>query len=192
MLYHPKKQGFTLLELTVAMSISGVLFVLTIAWINETMKFSRRMDAHQRQHRQLTRLTWDLRNEVRMSHSMSVEDDTRLILQQSNGQQASYSIRGTTLLVEKQIDSTTTRERYTLDTNSRIHWDTTAMPETIGLIVQRTPYLTNDQNQDAKVSTTHSEAFPQKDWPVDVHIYARIQRWPIEYASTISNGGHTK
>ena len=131
------RPGFTLMEIMAVMSVGGLMMLLAIAWIGETTKFASRMRSHQRQHDQLTRLGWHLRTDVRLSQSMTIEDDERLVLRGGDGQQIVYSISGTTIEMEKSGGSQVSREKFSLATGSMIAWDTSGMPDSIGLIVSR-------------------------------------------------------
>lgn len=185
------KSGFTLIELMVVLTVTSVFLLLAISWISETMNFSSRMKTHQRQHSQLTRLGWNLRTDVRMSQSMTIEDDTRLVLIRRNGQRVVYTISGATLEVEKSTGSQTHRDRFPLASNSRARWDTSGMPESIGLIVSRSgnPVTGSTKNQDDAINRETATAVDPETLPIDVHIFVRINRWPVEYASDNMNRG---
>ena len=185
------RPGFTLLELMVAISVSGAIMLLAIAWIGETAKFASRMSSHQRQHDQLTRLGWQLRTDVRKSQSMTIEDDQRLVLQQGDGQRIVYSISGTTVEMEKSGGTQASRESFPLANGSQIAWDTSGMPDSIGLIVSRScngEIVSNKRPDRAgsgiqkNINNNEPEAAP-----VDIHIFAHVNRWPIKYLSENQN-----
>ena len=173
---HKHQFGFTLIELLVVLSVTGVLMLLTVAWIHETMNFSSRIENHRRQHTQLNRLSWELRADVRMSQTMAIEDDIRLVLKQRDGHQIVYEISGTTIKVRKVFGSQVRREKYTLATNSLIQWDTSGLPESIGLVVTRF------HGSPSKSSSNLVDDADQKSHPIDIHIFAQINRRPVGYA----------
>lgn len=166
---HSNKAGFTLIEMVAVISVGGVIMVLAIAWIGETTKFASRIRSHQEQHDQLTRLGWHLRTDVRHSRSMTIEDDGRLVLRQGDDQQTVYSISGTTVEMEKSGGTQTSRERFSLATGSVIAWDDRGMPDSIGLIVARSPDGRLAVKEDpADVGSKNQKS--SEETPIDIHI----------------------
>ncbi len=187
------RRGFTLIEILAVISVGGLLMLLAVAWIGETTKFASRMRSHQHQHDQLTRLGWQLRTDVRLSQSMTVEDNKRLVLHGGDGQQIVYEISGTTIEMEKSGGAHVGRERFALATGSLIEWDTSGLPDFIGVVVTR--------NRDGMMATRATPAdagfgneksnntSPTGTLPVDVHIFASVNRWPLKYSTANMNRG---
>ena len=187
------RAGFTLVELVAVISIGSVIMLLAIAWIGETIKFASRTVSHRRQHQQLTRLGWNLRTNVRMSQSMTIENDRRLVLQGADGNRISYSISGSTIEMENSGGTQVSRENYRLAAGSRIQWDTSGMPHSIGLIVSRTPHgstaLTTAPNVAGSNNRNTNNAVEPETIPIDVHIFAHANRWDVQYAAENTGGG---
>ncbi len=187
-----KRAGFTLFELLAVMSIGSVLMLLAVAWIGETIKFTSRTNNHRRQHQQLTRLGWNLRTDVRLSQSMAIDNERRLVLQGNDGHRIFYSISGTTIEMEKSGGSQVSRERYRLAAGSLIEWDISGMPDSIGLIVSRSPYGTTAKAEpDMSGSNNRNINNPvePKTIPIDIHIFAHANRWEIQYSTENTDGG---
>ena len=187
------RPGFTLIEMMAVISVGGLIMLLAVAWIGETTRFASLMRSHQRQHDQLTRLGWHLRSDVRLSQSMTIEDDDRLVLRGGDGQQIVYSISDTTIEMKKTGGVQVSFERFPLATGSLIAWDTSRMPDSIGLIVSRNrdgqlavkerPTVTSSVNAKT-INAAESETLP-----IDVHIFAHVNRWPIKSSNENANRG---
>lgn len=188
-----KRNGFTLIELLAVISIGSFLMLLTIAWIGETLGFASRTTSNQRQHQQLTRLGWNFRSDVHLSQSMTMENDKRLVLQRADGHRISYSISGTTIEMENFGGSQVSRESYRLAAGSRIDWDTSGMPDSIGLIVSRTPPGMTPSNAESKVAGANNQNANQPDepeaTPIDIHLYAHANRWHVAKPAEQQDGG---
>ena len=96
-----KCQGYSLIELMMVISVATVIMGVNVGWIHQTMKFASSMKQRQRHHQNLTRLAWELRDDVWQSDSMKVNGDSELLLDWNDGTQVSYKISNTSLVVEK-------------------------------------------------------------------------------------------
>lgn len=197
-----RKSGFTLIELLVVISISTVMLSLVTIWIGQTLRFSTLLRNHERQQLQLARLARSLRDDVRLSKSMTIEDGQRLVLESGPQQQTIYTISGTEVQVEKQTGSQIRHDRFRLSVNSQPVWDTDQMPETIGLVIERrfdaverpatrNPAERTDTNriaiadgeQSDESNRSEFEMTDPKKLPIDIHIFASINRYPVDFIS---------
>ncbi len=197
-----RKSGFTLIEMLVVMSISSVMLSLVTIWIGQTMRFSTQLRNLERQQTQLARLARSLRDDVRMSKSMKIEGGQRLVLESGPQQQIVYTISGTEVQIEKQTGSRIRHDRFRLSTSSQPVWDTDQMPDTIGLIIERRfdPIKRPAKHNRAERADTNRIALtggeqPDKSnrsavtindpvrLPIDIHIFARINRHPVDFIS---------
>ena len=171
-----KKSGFTLHELVWAFTLSTMVMAIAITWIHQTTKFSRRMTQNKHNHAAMSRLAWDLRHEVRNSNSISLDDKQRLHLTWDSGATATFKIDGTSVLFEKQIsDKQTKRENYQFSRDVKVIWDSDEMPDTIGLLIERTLSLKKPV-EGVKELTTDDQANPL---PVDLIVRVSPNRWAV-------------
>lgn len=183
MMHQTPRRGFSLIEMTIFISILSVLLLFLISWIGEAMRFSARTRSHQRQHQQLTRLAENFRSDVRMSESMSVDDDQRLVLSQANGQRVVYQIFAEGIEVRKEKNGVDRQEQFLLAENTQIQWDVTGMPDRIGLIATRDPHASREVKDSSTVPmpTANDNSDVASALPVDIHIFAQVGRWPVAY-----------
>lgn len=165
-----KRDGYSLIELMMVISVAAVLMMVNVGWMHQSMKFASSMTQRHRHHQNLTRLGWAFRDDVWQSESISVVDDNRLVLNWQNGTEASYTISDTSLVVEKQEQLAegprTKREVFELASGSIIRWETAELPDWISLTVFRenkgAPGVAPDRNQ--------SESLKPNAVPIDFHI----------------------
>ncbi len=130
------RRGFSLLEMTIVISVSSALLVMLVSGINTTKKFSSAMDDQKIQHQQLSRLANDLRRAVHDCETMEIRNVNELHLF-SQGESTVFKIGDETVTMEKSVDDKTAREEYRLARGSVIQWDAKELPEKIALIVNR-------------------------------------------------------
>lgn len=183
-------RGFTLLELLVSISVGAVLMVVTVGWIHQSLKFSSLMKQRQRQHANLTRLAWQLRDDVRDSQSLSMAGENQLVLT-ANRMEITYTLAGNSMFVEKQRSHpdnqpAITREAYEFSPNSIARWDTSELPSWISLVVSGRPQAKPlPESADSFESAGNKKSGPigGERLPVDLHVRVAPNRWPME-AST--------
>lgn len=191
------RTGFTVLGLLVVMSVGSLLLMVAITWIGETMKFASRTSNHRVQHRQLTHLGRNLRNDVHLCQAMTMDGDQRLVLQGAGDERTVYAISGATIEMEKRMGSQVSRERYPLVAGSLVEWDTSGMPDSIGLIVFRsqidTPEIEpKEAASDDRLNNRIDGSLAKREaLPVDIHIFAHANRW-TGLSSDSSRGGGLK
>lgn len=78
------RRGFSLIQLTLLMPALLVLFLLTVAWIHQTMTFSSNIKKQQSQHQNLTRLATQFRRDVQRCESISMVNEQQICLQNSD------------------------------------------------------------------------------------------------------------
>jgi hypothetical protein len=189
------RNGFTLLGLLVVMSVGSLLLMLAITWIGETMKFVSRTSNHRDQHQQLTHLGRNLRNDVHLSQAMTMDSDERLVLQGAGDERTVYSISGATIEMEKRTGAQVSRERYPLVAGSVVEWDTSGMPDSIGLIVYRSqigkPAIGSEQAVSADGLSNREVAtlVKREALPIDIHIFAHANRWAGLSSEANQRGG---
>ncbi|MEM9589572.1 MAG: prepilin-type N-terminal cleavage/methylation domain-containing protein, partial [Planctomycetota bacterium] len=76
-----RRQGTTLIEMLVVMSLTATLLGLAIGWIHQSMALASSSRLRGRQERSLQRLTNQLRDDIHLATSATLEDETTLTLQ---------------------------------------------------------------------------------------------------------------
>lgn len=176
------RRGYSLIELMVSISVTGVLLVVTAGWIHQTMKCSSRIKQRQRHHQNMTRLSGNFRDHVHECETIAMDGVDRLALTWEDGTRATYTITNNTLQFEKNEPPTTSdeprtkREKYVLSPNSTVEWDTSEMPGWISLIVSRRREVSASNNLD------HS-------MPVDLHVRVAPNRWGRWSADSATENG---
>lgn len=169
------QRGYTLIELLLVMSVAVVLMLVNVGLIHQTMKFASQSNQQQHHHRNLTRLAWEFRDDVRECTSLSMDGSDRLILAGSDGiTSVSYSIGEASLDVERSSNgSTFKRESFRLDPKADIYFDESELPDWISLVVARQKY------GDAATSRNRSGNQPgdRDSSAVDLHVRASPNRW---------------
>lgn len=175
------RRGFTLLELLIAMSIATVILGINVGWIYHTMKFASVTKQQQQHHQNLTRLAWELRDDVHASKSISMVGEDQLVLTSEGGSQATYTISETEVLVEKRGDQPMVRrERFDLARDSTAVWDTSEMPEFISLIVLRGRETAVFKSENTGLPSVEEELNP-----VDLHVRVAPNRWTVKQADEL-------
>ncbi len=171
--------GYTLIEMLLSITVATVLLGINVGWIHQTMKFASATKQRQRQQQSLTRLAWEFREDVRAGKSIAMVGDDQLVITSIDGDQATYTISGTQLLVEKTDDQPIVkRERFELARNATAVWDTSEMPDWISLIVYRggeSVELPSDENSKPPIP----EATPM---PADLHVRVGPNRWKTQWS----------
>ncbi len=187
---HHLQRGYTLIELVVVISMTSVLLVVIVGWLHQSLKFGSAMRQRQQNHRNLTELAWQLRDDVRQSKSIAIEDGTRLVIESPTGNITSYTILDSQSVLEReQSGSPAQHSQFELSASSIAHWDSAELPEWISLIVVKQPAAkqssalknpNNKQAPDPKLAqqapaSDHSELLVEL--PIDLHLRVGPNRW---------------
>ena len=163
------RNGYTLIQLLLVMSVAVVLMTVNVGWIHQTMKFSSVMKQRQQHHWNLTRIAWELRDDVRSSESISMDGDQQLVIEGNDGEKKIYAISKDSLTIEiLDNESAIKRETLALAPNSIAYWDNSELPDWISLVVERGPQVLANQTS----AETRS-----KDSAVDLHVRVSPNRW---------------
>ena len=184
-----RRAGLSMLHIQAVIAVVGILTVMATLWAAQTMKFASRVRNHQRQHSQLTRLARDLRADVHLSRSITIEDSTRLVLQLDDQQTFVYEIKDETIRVEKNSGDQVRREAYKLSTRSKAEWDTSGLPDRVGLIVTRlghAPKPASLADADSSKELLDPHLLEWDRLPIDISIQASKSRWPTRFSISSS------
>ncbi len=169
------RSGYSLIELIMFISVSGVLLAVNVTWMHQSLTFSSTINQRQGQHQNLTRLAGDLRDDVRLSIGMSSPDEKQLELEMPGDILIRYVISSSAISVEKRyLDTVLFRDSYAVAAGSDIRWDRSELPDWISLIVYR-KVVEADEIERKTLSTVSPE---QRNQPVELMIRVGTKRWP--------------
>jgi prepilin-type N-terminal cleavage/methylation domain-containing protein len=134
----PRKLGYTLLEMITVMALLSFLMSLAGAWIIQTMRFDSAVRQQSNHHATMLRLDQQLRGDIQAGRSMSMIDGDQLIITLDEDRTANYRI-DEQRIEYRQLDGerVVRHESFALLSASSARWDTSAMPNSIGLILHR-------------------------------------------------------
>lgn len=168
------RRGFSMIEMMVAISVTGVLTVVAASWMHQSLKFASAMKQRQRVHQTLLRLASELRDDVRQSEALSMEGDDRLVIHRADGKRIIYSIATDTITVEHPgAGQPPIQNQFVLSTAATAIWDTSEMPDWISLIVIRgregVPTMPPDRDEPSAADSSSG--------PIDLHVRVGPHRW---------------
>lgn len=172
-----RRNGVSLIELTIVMSLSSILLLIAVGWIHQSMQLASSMRSRTDRSATLLRLSRQLRDDVHHGESIRMQDDARLIIAMQNDRRVIYTITPTGVSRRlTEADRVTAGEQYSLESPVSARWDASELPDWISLIVDRdgaapvsTPPL--------EIPITPSYARPRI---ADLHVRAgvgRASRW---------------
>ena len=92
---HNRRQGISMLETVIYVSLSAVLITLTAQWFHVVFKVASKNKLRQRQHASLKRLADDFRADVVSATGVKVEAQQRqATLTSANGEEIVYEVKG--------------------------------------------------------------------------------------------------
>lgn len=168
------RSGYSLIELIMVISVSGVLLAVNVTWMHQSLTFSSTINQRQGQHQNLTRLAGDLRDDVRLSIGMSSPDEKQLELEMPGDVLIRYVISSSAISVEKRyLDTVFFRDSYAVSAGSDVRWDRSELPDWISLIVYRKLVETDEieRKPAAEISPEY------RDRPVEMLIHVGTKRW---------------
>lgn len=178
--------GFTMLEAMLTMTVAAAMLAITITWLHYSMTFASQMKKRESHHRSLTRLSWQLRDDVRGSREVSFENDQRLVLD-SAIETTTYTIKGHSILVETvdKVDAEKIqREEFKLSPHSVAAWDQAESPKFVSLTVTRLPE-TRQPMTDEMTQSRMTESTSQPSTVADLFLRVAPDRWPSVTSATV-------
>ncbi len=170
------RRGFSLIQLTLLMPALMVMFLVTVAWLHQTMNFSSNVKKQQVQHLSLTRLASQFRQDVRRCQSISVDNDQQICLQNQDLSEITYTINEQAVsFLKKSSDGRRTRqEQFDLESGAIPRFDDTELPDWISLIVSRSP--ANSRQQGQQKSHSNETAI------TELHVRSKLNRWGANFS----------
>lgn len=165
------RRGFSLIQLTLLMPALLVLFLLTVAWIHQTMTFSSNIKKQQSQHQNLTRLATQFRRDVQRCESISMVNEQQICLQNRDLTEINYTVNEHAIQFwQNAADGQRMRhDQFDLASGSISKFDDTELPDWISLVISRLP--TPNRFSEQPTSTSDQTVM------TELHIRSKPNRW---------------
>ena len=165
------RRGFSLIQLTLLMPALLVLFLLTVAWIHQTMTFSSSIKKQQSQHQNLTRLASQFRRDVQRCESISMVNEQQICLQNRDLTEINYTVNEHAIQFwQNAADGQRMRhDQFDLASGSISKFDDTELPDWISLVISRLP--TPNRFSEQPTSTSDQTVM------TELHIRSKPNRW---------------
>ena len=165
------RRGFSLIQLTLLMPALLVLFLLTVAWIHQTMTFSSNIKKQQSQHQNLTRLASQFRRDVQRCESISMVNEQQICLQNRDLTETNYTVSEHAIQFwQNAADGQRMRhDQFDLASGSISKFDDTELPDWISLVISRLP--TPNRFSEQPTSTSDQTLM------TELHIRSKPNRW---------------
>jgi hypothetical protein len=165
------RRGFSLIQLTLLMPALLVLFLLTVAWIHQTMTFSSNIKKQQSQHQNLTRLASQFRRDVQRCESISMVNEQQICLQNRDLTEINYTVNEHAIQFwQNAADGQRMRhDQFDLASGSISKFDDTELPDWISLVISRLP--TPNRFSEQPTSTSDQTLM------TELHIRSKPNRW---------------
>ena len=156
------RQGSSIVELMVVLSVSSTLMMVSTSWIHQSLRLGSTSRIQQEHHHSLMRLARQFRDDVYLASTVALVDDKDIRVTLDDGRTVQYSIGADGILFSvSKGDDTFRQDFFELARGSQCRWDGSQMPDAIALVVIR---RTGTQ--------------PEVSDPVaDVRIRASVGRW---------------
>ena len=181
-----RRSGFTLFELTIAISISTVMLTVNVIWIRQTMKYAKVQKIRQESHQTLTRLGRQFRDDVQTCRKALV-DGPKLELRFDEGATAVYQINDQGVLVQRFSAQDKTAPQsvnsFKLAPNAIAKWHADELPNWVGLEVKRGNETLPVRKGNTKKAKSQARATPKFTPPaltpdsVDLYLRVSPNRW---------------
>ena len=135
------RRGVSLIQLTLLMPALLGLFLVTAAWIHQTMTFSSNIKKQQSQHQNLTRLASQFRRDVQRCESISMVNEQQICLQNRDLTETNYTVSEHAIQFwQNGADGQRMRhDQFDLASGSISKFDDTELPDWISLVISRLP-----------------------------------------------------
>ncbi|MDB4371274.1 hypothetical protein N9Z44_04155 [Mariniblastus sp.] len=165
------RRGFSLIQLTLLMPALLVLFLLTVAWIHQTMTFSSNIKKQQSQHQNLTRLATQFRRDVQRCESISMVNEQQICLQNRDLTEINYTVNEHAIQFwQNAADGQRMRhDQFDLASGSISKFDDSELPDWISLVISRLP--TPNRFSEQPTSTSDQTVM------TELHIRSKPNRW---------------
>ena len=168
-----QRTAFTLIEMLVIMPAMSALILLSIAWAHKAMQYTSAAKADRQYHQQMTRLTWDFRDDVNACQRIELGDGV-LNVEFSDGHATKYEV------AENEILSTTSKdgkqvssERYTLHRDATISFNKSEDEKWVTLYIHSEIKRTNGSSKSSESTPVNSEE------KLELKVECKVNRWEV-------------
>jgi len=127
---HPSRNGYTLIELSVTISVGSSLMMLAVGLLHQTMNLTSTARTRAAQHHTLDRLTQDFRQDVHVTTEAALTDPQHLELLRADGTAVRYQIEPARIRREERLEGAIVRrEDYVLGEGLVVTFETMDQPE---------------------------------------------------------------
>lgn len=165
------RRGVSLIQLTLLMPALLGLFLVTAAWIHQTMTFSSNIKKQQSQHQNLTRLASQFRRDVQRCESISMVNEQQICLQNRDLTETNYAVSEHAIQFwQNGADGQRMRhDQFDLASGSISKFDDTELPDWISLVISRLPAPNRFSEQPRSTS--------DQTMITELHIRSKPNRW---------------
>ena len=165
------RRGVSLIQLTLLMPALLGLFLVTAAWIHQTMTFSSNIKKQQSQHQNLTRLASQFRRDVQRCESISMVNEQQICLQNRDLTETNYTVSENAIQFwQNGADGQRMRhDQFDLASGSISKFDDTELPDWISLVISRLPAPNRFSEQPRSTS--------DQTMITELHIRSKPNRW---------------
>jgi len=165
------RRGVSLIQLTLLMPALLGLFLVTAAWIHQTMTFSSNIKKQQSQHQNLTRLASQFRRDVQRCESISMVNEQQICLQNRDLTETNYTVSEHAIQFwQNGADGQRMRhDQFDLASGSISKFDDTELPDWISLVISRLPAPNRFSEQTRSTS--------DQTMITELHIRSKPNRW---------------
>jgi hypothetical protein len=165
------RRGVSLIQLTLLMPALLGLFLVTAAWIHQTMTFSSNIKKQQSQHQNLTRLASQFRRDVQRCESISMVNEQQICLQNRDLTETNYTVSEHAIQFwQNGADGQRMRhDQFDLASGSISKFDDTELPDWISLVISRLPAPNRFSEQPRSTS--------DQTMITELHIRSKPNRW---------------
>ncbi|MCC9657089.1 PulJ/GspJ family protein [Rhodopirellula halodulae] len=182
-----KREGHSLVELLIVMSVLSSLITISIGWIHQSMKLSKQMQSRASHQNNLSRLSRMFREDVRFAADASIQGNTLSL----NSGNVLYEAKDSLIQRTEQISTRTKRtDVFEVAPGSLVKWLRSDMSNSITLQIQRSsntpltsrhPAPSTDQSSNGSVRPPrNTDTIPRNDLLLQVELnrYARFEVLP--------------
>ena len=138
MIRKQSRRAYTLIELSIVLSVSSALMVVAAGWIHQSMKFGAIVRSRQDTHHSLLRLGGQLRDDVQRGQSLVMAGETELVILASDTLKTTYTIAPQQITrIVKDGEQVVSQDMFPLALTSEPSWEVGELPATISLTIVR-------------------------------------------------------